>query len=69
MKKILLRVVRFYQQAISPYLGQHCRFFPRCSEYAHTAMEEKGMIQGGLLILKRLSRCHPFHSGGVDFVE
>ena len=69
MKKALIEIVRIYQQALSPYLGQRCRFFPRCSDYAKDALEKKGTIRGGVLALKRLSKCHPFHAGGVDFVE
>jgi len=43
-----------------------CRFVPTCSEYAFQAMHKYGTIRGGWLAVRRLARCHPFHSGGYD---
>lgn len=45
-----------------------CRFVPSCSVYAVEAVEEYGALRGGWLALRRLSRCHPFGSSGVDLV-
>ncbi len=64
--RILLLLIRFYQLAISPYLGCWCRFHPSCSEYARQAILLYGMRQGVWLAIKRLSRCHPFCEGGWD---
>lgn len=66
MKPLLLALIRFYQFAISPLLGQRCRFFPSCSEYAVEAIERHGILRGGWLGLRRLSHCHPWHAGGYD---
>ena len=60
--------LRVYQVGISPLLGQRCRFHPTCSRYAMTAVRQHGPWRGSLLALRRLSRCHPWHPGGVDFV-
>ena len=68
MKKILLLLLRFYQVAISPMLGQNCRFYPSCSEYATQAIRLHGAARGSLLAGKRLCKCHPWHPGGVDHV-
>ena len=68
-KFILKQAVKIYQIAISPFLGQHCRFFPRCSDYAQIAIEEKGVLKGSWLTLIRVGKCQPFHPGGVDPVE
>jgi putative membrane protein insertion efficiency factor len=67
-KRWALTAVRAYQIFLSPYLGRHCRFYPTCSHYAAQAIDEHGLLRGGVLTLGRLSRCHPFHSGGVDLV-
>jgi putative membrane protein insertion efficiency factor len=49
-------------------LGPHCRFEPSCSHYVQQALTQWGLVKGGSLALKRLSKCHPFHAGGVDLV-
>ncbi|BBF65171.1 membrane protein insertion efficiency factor YidD [Acidithiobacillus sp. 'AMD consortium'] len=59
-------VVRGYQYVISPMLGHNCRFFPTCSEYTCQAIERYGIAKGSWLGIKRISRCHPWHPGGVD---
>ena len=66
MKGIALGVIRLYQWAVSPVLGANCRFLPTCSQYGYEAIERYGIARGGWLTAKRLSRCHPFHSGGFD---
>jgi uncharacterized protein len=55
-----------YRRFISPLLAPRCRFFPSCSAYALEAIQTHGALHGGWLALRRLSRCHPFHSGGLD---
>jgi len=66
IKKLLLILVRGYQYLISPLMGNHCRYYPTCSSYTITAIERFGIIRGLWLAIKRISRCHPFHEGGVD---
>jgi putative membrane protein insertion efficiency factor len=66
MAKLLAALVRAYRYAISPVLGQNCRFYPSCAEYAMEALERHGAMRGVWLALKRLVRCHPWHPGGVD---
>ena len=68
MKSLLLLLLRGYQVAISPMLGQNCRFYPSCSSYALEAIRVHGAAKGSLLAAKRLSHCHPWHEGGVDLV-
>ncbi|MCH7819190.1 MAG: membrane protein insertion efficiency factor YidD [Candidatus Marinimicrobia bacterium] len=64
----VLGLLRIYRLAISPFLGSNCRFYPSCSNYSVEAVEKYGVIKGGLMSIKRISKCHPFHSGGVDLV-
>ncbi len=68
MKHLFLFLIRAYQLLLSPWLGQHCRFYPSCSSYAQEAINEHGAMRGLVLTVKRLSRCHPWHHGGVDLV-
>jgi uncharacterized protein len=66
MKKILLGLISVYRYTISPFLGNHCRYYPSCSAYMEEAIEKHGTMRGFWLGLKRLGRCHPFHEGGYD---
>ena len=61
MKRLLLSLIRFYRQEISPLRPPCCRFIPTCSEYALEAVEKYGVFRGGWLALRRIGRCHPFH--------
>ena len=66
MKNVLLAGVRGYQYLVSPMLGNNCRFYPSCSNYAREALERHGSLRGSWLAVRRLCRCQPFHPGGYD---
>jgi putative membrane protein insertion efficiency factor len=66
MKRILLSIIWFYKRAISPYLGNACRFTPTCSEYAMEAIGKYGAFKGLRLSVWRILRCNPFCKGGYD---
>lgn len=68
MKWLVLLFLRLYKRVISPMLPAACRFYPTCSVYAIEAVEKHGAFRGGWLAMKRISKCHPFHPGGVDLV-
>ncbi|GDX63473.1 MAG: membrane protein insertion efficiency factor YidD [Ignavibacteria bacterium] len=68
MKAVLILILRFYRLAISPYLGNNCRFHPTCSVYAMQAIEKYGSLKGVWLAIKRIVKCHPGHPGGIDEV-
>lgn len=59
-------LIRGYQRFISPALPSSCRFYPTCSEYTYQAVEKYGVLRGGWLGIRRISRCHPFNPGGYD---
>ena len=59
--------IRFYQLALSPYLGgSKCRFTPTCSQYTAEAIKTYGPIKGIFLGVKRLSKCRPGGGHGYD---
>lgn len=64
-----LALIRAYQLAISPLLGQHCRFAPSCSTYAAEAIQRYGIVRGGWRGARRIARCHPWNAGGFDPVR
>ncbi|MBR1419659.1 MAG: membrane protein insertion efficiency factor YidD [Selenomonadaceae bacterium] len=66
MKKLILILIQFYREWISPLKSPSCRFIPTCSEYAMIAVEKYGAARGLILALKRILKCHPFHEGGFD---
>jgi putative membrane protein insertion efficiency factor len=66
MRRIMISLIKLYQTILSPFVGQHCRFYPSCSSYALEALEKHGTLRGLWLSIKRVSRCHPWHEGGVD---
>jgi uncharacterized protein len=68
MKTILLALLRGYRFLLSPWLGNACRYWPTCSEYAREAIEMHGAARGTLLASARLLRCNPYGRGGVDLV-
>lgn len=68
MRWAIIQLIRGYQYLLSPWLGNHCRFYPSCSSYALTAVERYGVLRGSAMALARLSRCHPWSAGGIDEV-
>ncbi|MDR3156140.1 MAG: membrane protein insertion efficiency factor YidD [Holosporaceae bacterium] len=69
MQRVVVSIIKFYQRAISPYLGQgfKCKFHPSCSQYAILAIQKFGLLIGLAKALWRILRCHPFSRGGADF--
>ena len=64
---LLLGAIWLYRHSLSALLGRQCRFVPSCSVYAAEAIRTHGSLRGGLLALRRLSRCHPWSNrSGFD---
>tara|TARA_Y100001970_G_scaffold290271_1_gene423299 strand:+ start:480 stop:713 length:234 start_codon:yes stop_codon:yes gene_type:complete len=69
MKIILIKLIKFYQFALSPLLGNNCRYLPTCSEYFIDSLNEFGFVKGFLKGIKRILSCHPIKllGGGSGF--
>ena len=63
---LIVSLVKFYQAAISPWLGKSCRYSPTCSRYMIEAVEEWGPLKGFWMGIKRIGRCHPWGGDGYD---
>ena len=63
---ILLLIIGFYRNSISPFTPASCRYTPTCSEYAVLAIKKYGPFKGFWLALKRIARCHPWGGHGYD---
>ena len=66
---ILIKIIKFYQLIISPYLGNNCRYLPSCSEYFIESLKEFGLFKGFYRGIKRILTCHPIKllGGGEGF--
>lgn len=66
MRWLFLKLIKFYQTAISPMTPPSCIYTPSCSAYTYQAIEKYGAIKGGWMGLRRILRCHPWSRGGYD---
>ena len=68
-REAVVAPIRAYRAEISPGLGQRCKYYPSCSEYAIQAVREYGILRGLILAAWRLLRCNPLSHGGMDPVS
>ena len=68
-RRLVILPIRLYQWLFSPLLGQRCRYYPSCSEYAVQAIQRFGILRGVVLAGWRLLRCNPWSRGGFDPVR
>ena len=61
-----LTLLRGYKIFISPLFTGSCRFYPSCADYMSEAIQVHGTFRGIWLGTRRLARCHPLGSHGVD---
>jgi putative membrane protein insertion efficiency factor len=70
LKKVILfpflLLIKIYQNIISPYLPNACRYNPTCSQYAIEALKKYGVFKGTYLAAKRIGSCHPWGGSGFD---
>jgi uncharacterized protein len=69
LRRLAVLPIRAYQLLLSPMVGQRCKYYPSCSEYAAQAVQRYGILRGLALAGWRLLRCNPWSRGGFDPVE
>lgn len=66
---LIATMLRFvWKHTFSIFLGDRCRYYPSCSDYAVEALKKHGAIKGLYLAIRRLLHCHPWSKGGFDYV-
>lgn len=66
LARLLILIIKIYQNALSPFLGLKCRFTPSCSAYGVEAIVKYGPFKGGWLAIKRIASCNPWGKHGYD---
>ena len=66
MRHLLLFAIAAYQRLAPSSIRGACRHYPSCSEYAREAIARHGSLRGTWLAMRRLGRCHPLGTAGVD---
>ncbi len=69
MKKVIIKLIRFYQKNISFYYRGRCKYYPSCSQYFIESVEVFGVLKGSLKGILRLLKCNPFSKGGFNPVK
>jgi len=69
-ERLASTLLSIYKRVLSPLLHvfatTQCKYLPTCSEYAYVAVVRHGWVRGTSLAVRRISRCHPFSTGGHD---
>ena len=68
IKYILILIIKFYRIFLSPLLGNNCRFYPTCSNYALQALKRYSTFYAIKIIIIRLIRCNPWGGSGIDLL-
>lgn len=66
IRRLLKLPLMVWHRWIAPAFPPCCRFYPSCSVYAMEAIDRLPLHRALLLIVWRVVRCNPFHSGGYD---
>ncbi len=63
---VLVSAIELYQTEVSANRRACCRYSPTCSHYAVQALRQHGLRRGIWLTGRRLLRCRPGATGGID---
>ncbi len=68
LKYTLILIIKFYRLFLSPLLGNNCRFYPTCSNYALQALKRYSTFYAIKIIIIRLLKCNPWGGSGIDLL-
>lgn len=68
MKYLLIGMIKVYQMIPGPW-HNYCRHIPTCSNYSIEAITKFGAFKGSIMSFKRIIRCNPFGTSGIDLVK
>lgn len=66
MRKLMIKLIEYYQRNISPNQPCKCRFLPTCSEYSKECYMRFNFFYATFLTVKRLLKCNRFHKVAYD---
>jgi putative membrane protein insertion efficiency factor len=66
MRKLAIKMIRFYQKAKLPATSGSCRFIPSCSNYAIDAYTKHNFFYASILTFWRILRCNPLSKRRYD---
>ena len=55
IKYLMIKTIKLYQIAISPFLGNNCRYLPTCSDYFIENLKVYGIFKGSIKGFKRIA--------------
>lgn len=76
MLQITIQAIKIYQSVTKLlfkygfscfFISPGCNFYPSCSEYATESLKKHGFKKGLIYSIRRIFKCHPWASPGVDF--
>lgn len=66
MKKLAIKLIKWYQKQISPNKPPRCRHTPTCSHYALGCYERFNFFKATFLTIKRILTCNPLFKPKYD---
>ena len=66
MKKLAIKMIKWYQINISPNSHHKCRHTPTCSHYALQCYERFNVFKATFLTIKRILTCNPLFKPKYD---
>lgn len=65
---LFLKMILAYQKWLSPIMGNQCRFYPSCSDYALLNFSYRSLPVAFFSSLWRILRCNPWNKNyGVEY--